>query len=103
MKNYIKDMEQFDKSLVSIKSHESNDEIESIVMTLKRATDKNVEMYSKLNEVKNEIDNFELKFDSERQEVLKLMREVAKVKRVNTDTERLIVMEKRTHKNVLNQ
>lgn len=94
-------MQKFDTSLTTIKSHESNDEIDSIVMTLKRATDKNVEMYSKLNELKNQTDNLEAKFENEREDVLKLMREVAQVKRVNLDSEKLVVSEKRTQENML--
>lgn len=87
-------MEVLDRAFTMIKSNDSNDDLDSIYKTLKLNTDKNVEMYSKLNELKNEIDNLEHKIANERTLILQSMEEASIAKRDIEVSERLRKKEK---------
>lgn len=87
-------MEVLDRAFTMIKSNDSNDDLDSIYKTLKLNTDKNVEMYSKLNELKNEIDNLEHKIANERTLILQSMEEASIAKRDIEVSEKLRKKEK---------
>ena len=76
-------MQSCDDIFTYMKKNESNDQIMSMVETLKRNKDKKVELYSKLNELNNLIDNLQNRYVASRMEIIDQMEMVSKIRSSN--------------------
>lgn len=86
---YINDLQAFDTAFSTIKIRESVDNIESIIDVLKRYHNKNNEMYSKMSEVSNEVDNYQQKIDVGTHYNLSIMEITSKLKVKYDDDEEI--------------
>jgi uncharacterized Zn finger protein (UPF0148 family) len=78
-------MEAFDYAFTTIKQLESISNIETIIDTMKRNHDKKNEVHSKMYELNNEIDVLQGKIDENKEYLLLMMEQNAKL---NEDIER---------------
>lgn len=77
---YINDLQAIDSSFTTIKDKESVDSIEAIIDVMKRTYNKNNEMYSKMSEVSNEVDNYQQKIEIESHYNISIMEITSKLK-----------------------
>ena len=77
--NYINDMQAFDHAFSYIRNKEAVDSIENIIDVMKRAHDKNNEIYSKLYSLTNQIDLYQHRIDVEKEYLLTLMELTSKI------------------------
>jgi len=88
MRNYIKDMEAIDYSFTTIKRIESISNIEDIIDTMKRNHSKKNEVYSKMYELNNHIDVLQGKIDENKEYLLLMMEQSAKLNENNEKSEK---------------
>lgn len=80
-------MQAIDTCFTVIKQRDSVDNIKSIIDTMRRFHDKSNEMYSKMSEVSNNVDNFQQKIEVGGQYNLSIMELTSKLKIQNDKEE----------------